>query len=194
MLNNTKKGLILLIVATLFWSGNYICGRYLAPALPPTLLNTVRWAISAIILWGLLRAKHQKLPLFTKWKEFAALGLLGIFVFSTLTYEGLTRISASRAGMISALIPIFILLCTLLVLKDKSNVARLGRISDFDCRRLFVIPRQHIWPGQYVSLGRYHDSSILCSLELLYGAGKEVWSFYRSTHVNRWGCSIWQHL
>ncbi|MGZ0041341.1 DMT family transporter [Paenibacillus ottowii] len=119
MLNNTKKGISLLIIATLFWSGNYICGRYLAFALPPTLLNTIRWGISALILWGLLRARSQKLPLFTKWKEFAMLGFLGIFVFSTLTYEGVARISASKAGMISALIPMFILICTMLVLKEK---------------------------------------------------------------------------
>lgn len=129
MLNNSKKGLLLLIVATLFWSGNYICGRYLSPALPPTLLNTIRWAISALILFGMIRASKQKLPLFSKWKEFALLGFLGIFVFSTLTYEGLTQVSASRAGMISALIPIFILLCTPLVLKEKvSSRAWIGSL------------------------------------------------------------------
>ncbi|WP_068504351.1 DMT family transporter [Paenibacillus kribbensis] len=119
MLNNPKKGIALLIIATLFWSGNYICGRYLAPALPPMLLNTIRWGVSALILWGLLRAKKQRLPLLAKWKEFGTLGFLGIFVFSTLTYEGLTQVSASRAGMISALIPMFILLSTPLILKEK---------------------------------------------------------------------------
>lgn len=119
MLNSSKKGLILLIIATLFWAGNYICGRYLAPALPSTLLNTVRWGISALILWAMLGARKQKLPLFSKWKELSLLGFLGVFVFSTLTYEGLTLTGASRAGMITALIPIFILLCTPLVLKEK---------------------------------------------------------------------------
>ncbi|KOR88005.1 DMT family transporter [Paenibacillus solani] len=118
MLNSSKKGLILLIIATLFWAGNYICGRYLAPALPSTLLNTVRWGISALILWAMLRARKQKLPLFSRWKELSLLGFLGVFVFSTLTYEGLTLTGASRAGMITALIPIFIL-CTPLVLKEK---------------------------------------------------------------------------
>ncbi|PQP83572.1 hypothetical protein C0Q44_02415 [Paenibacillus sp. PCH8] len=129
MLNNSKKGLLLLIVATLFWSGNYICGRYLSPALPPTLLNTIRWAISALILFGMIRASKQKLPLFSKWKEFSLLGFIGIFVFSTLTYEGLTLVSASRAGMISALIPIFILLCIPIVLKEKvSSRAWIGSL------------------------------------------------------------------
>ncbi|KWX84758.1 hypothetical protein AMQ83_28820 [Paenibacillus riograndensis] len=119
MQSNVKKGLILLFAATLFWAGNYICGRYLGPALPATLLNTIRWIFSAILLWGLLKIRQQKLPIFSKWKEFSVLGFLGIFAFSTLNYEGLKLVSASRAGMITAIIPILILICTSLILKEK---------------------------------------------------------------------------
>ncbi|WP_342425608.1 DMT family transporter [Paenibacillus sp. FSL L8-0502] len=119
MQSNINKGLILLFTATSFWAGNYICGRYLGPTLPATLLNTIRWFLSAIILWGLVKFRQQQLPLFSKWKEFSVLGFLGIFAFSTLNYEGLKLISASRAGMISAIIPILILICTPLILKEK---------------------------------------------------------------------------
>jgi drug/metabolite transporter (DMT)-like permease len=113
-----KRGLGLLILATILWGGNYICGRFLGPALPATLLNTVRWAISAVLLVGILALNQKSLPIFNKWKEFAVLGFLGIFSFSTLTYLGLRNISASQAGMISAGIPIAILMVTPLVLKE----------------------------------------------------------------------------
>lgn len=117
-----KKGILLLIMATFFWAGNYICGRFLAPALPANLLNTIRWAISTLILWGLLSVNKRNLPLFSKWKEFIVLGFLGVFAFSTLNYLGLRSINASQAGMISACIPIIILLFTPFLLKEKIAV------------------------------------------------------------------------
>lgn len=104
-----KKGIALLILATILWGGNYVCGRYLATALPSTLLNTIRWAISTILLWGLLKINKKKFPIKAKWKELLILGFFGVFAFSTLNYLGLRSLSASYAGMISAGIPIVIL-------------------------------------------------------------------------------------
>ncbi|RFB42495.1 DMT family transporter [Bacillus sp. dmp10] len=114
-----KKGVLLLIFATFLWSGNYICGRFLGPVLPPILLNTIRWTISTMILICLLMLNKQKLHLFKNWKEFSIQGFLGVYAFSTLNYLGLQTVSASRAGMISAGIPIIILLFTPFILKEK---------------------------------------------------------------------------
>jgi drug/metabolite transporter (DMT)-like permease len=113
-----KRGITLLLLATVLWGGNYICGRYLAPAMPSTLLNTVRWAISTVLLVGIMAAGKMKLPIFAQWKELAALGFLGVFAFSTLNYLGLRTISASQAGMIAAGIPVAILLFTPFVLHE----------------------------------------------------------------------------
>ncbi|UOF91136.1 DMT family transporter [Fodinisporobacter ferrooxydans] len=117
-----KRGILLLMLATLLWGGNYICGRFLAPALPATLLNTVRWAISTVILFGLLSINKKNIPIFAKWKEFLILGFFGVFGFSTLNYLGLRSISASQAGMISAGIPVAILVFTPFVLKEHIKV------------------------------------------------------------------------
>jgi len=114
-----KRGIAFLVVATILWGGNYICGRYLATALPATLLNTIRWATSTVILVILLLLNKKRLPLLKQWKEFALLGFLGIFAFSTLNYIGLKSISATQAGMISAGIPIAILLFTVLVFRER---------------------------------------------------------------------------
>ena len=113
------RGILLLIVATLLWGGNYICGRFLAPALPSTLLNTVRWAISTVLLVGIMTISKKKLPLFSRWRELLILGFFGVFAFSTLNYLGLRSISASQAGMFSAGIPVAILLFTPFILKEE---------------------------------------------------------------------------
>jgi drug/metabolite transporter (DMT)-like permease len=117
-----KKGILLLVISTLLWAGNYICGRFLGPALPATLLNTVRWVISTLILWGLLAFYKKPFPVFKCWKEFLISGFWGVFAFSTLNYLGLRSISASQAGMISASIPIIILVLALIFLKEKIKV------------------------------------------------------------------------
>ncbi len=113
-----KRGILLLVVATILWGGNYICGRFLAPALPSTLLNTVRWAISTVILVAIMAISKKRLPLISKWKELLILGFYGIFAFSTLNYLGLRSISASQAGMISAGIPVAILIFTPFILNE----------------------------------------------------------------------------
>ncbi|MDQ0199294.1 DMT family transporter [Neobacillus ginsengisoli] len=117
-----QKGILLLVLATFLWAGNYICGRFLGPALPATLLNTIRWAISTLILWGLVILNKKQLPIFIRWKEFLVLGFLGVFAFSTLNYLGLKSISASQAGMISAGIPITILVFTPFFLKEQIKI------------------------------------------------------------------------
>ncbi|MFB9989061.1 DMT family transporter [Bacillus benzoevorans] len=124
-----KRGLGLLLIATILWGGNYICGRFLGPSLPATLLNTIRWTISTLILFGILSLNHKRLPLFKEWKKFALLGFTGIFAFSTLNYLALRSISASQAGMISAGTPIAILLFTPFVLKE--NISRKAWICAF---------------------------------------------------------------
>jgi drug/metabolite transporter (DMT)-like permease len=124
-----NRGIGLLVIATILWGGNYIAGRYLGSAIPPILLNTVRWGISAIILLGLLFLNRKKFPIFLMWKEFSILGFTGIFAFSTLTYMALGNISASQAGMITAGIPVAILLFTPIILKEKiSRKAWIGTV------------------------------------------------------------------
>lgn len=153
-----QRGALLLVIATLLWGGNYICGRYLAPAMPSTLLNTVRWAISTMLLFIILAASKKTLPVFSKWKEFMFLGFLGIFAFSTLTYMGLSNISASHAGMISAGIPIAILLFTPLVLKERpSTKAWVGAA-------ISIIGVITLIEGKHASS---HDSSVTGEIEIV---------------------------
>lgn len=116
------RGFSALILATLLWSGNYVAGRVLATALPALWLNGIRWTVSAILLWALLRAAGRPLPLRTRWRAFALQGVLGMFLFSSLTYLGLHGVSAAQAGMISGLIPVVILLLGMWLLRDRPRV------------------------------------------------------------------------
>lgn len=122
-----NRGIFYLIMAIVLWSGNYICGRFLADALPPHLLNTIRWVISTIILFAILFYKKKRIRLILNWKEFLISGFFGIFIFSTLLYWGLNYLTASQVGMITAFTPISILLFAIVLLRE--NISRQGLIG-----------------------------------------------------------------
>lgn len=106
----TTPALWLLILATLLWSGNYIAGRYLATAMPALFLNGLRWGVSSLAFVLIARVQGVHLPLRREAAALSMLGLLGMFLFSSLTYLGLRSVSAAQAGMVSGLIPVSILL------------------------------------------------------------------------------------
>lgn len=114
-----KRGLPLLILATFLWGGNYIAGRVLAPAIPAFLLNGIRWVVSFFLLWGILKLQGKRLSLLLHWRPLLILGFVGMFVFSSLTYLGLRTVSATEAGMISASIPVAILVLSVILLGEK---------------------------------------------------------------------------
>lgn len=116
-----KRGIILLIFANIFWSGNIVCGRYLANALPATLLNTIRWIISTVIIFGILALMKKRVPILKMGKEFAILGFFGCFGFSTLNYTALRYISAAQSGMITAICPVVIMILSIFILKEHIN-------------------------------------------------------------------------
>jgi len=113
-----RRGFLFLIGATLLWSGNYIAGRVLARQMDPLVLNAIRWTISAVLLWGILRAGGKTLRWRSHWAVYLLLGLLGMVLFSSLTYLGLARLPAVQAGLISGLNPVMIVLLSLWILKE----------------------------------------------------------------------------
>ncbi|MHB1683467.1 MAG: DMT family transporter [Bacilli bacterium] len=115
------RGALLLTLATLLWSGNYIAGRMLAPAMPAFLLNGVRWTVSAALLLLLMSASGKRIPYRARWRELLLLGFIGMFVFSTLTYLGLHTVPAAQAGMISGALPAGILLLSVLLLHERPS-------------------------------------------------------------------------
>src|SRR3981189_2303321 len=86
----TPKTAVLLTVPPLLWAGNAIVGRLVHDMLPPVLLNFLRWAIALAILLplaGPIFARDS--GLWTHWRRFALLGLLGIGMYNALQYLAL---------------------------------------------------------------------------------------------------------
>ncbi|HXD44341.1 MAG TPA: DMT family transporter [Pseudolabrys sp.] len=101
-----------LMLAALFWSGNFIAGRMLRGQVDPVTLNLLRWLGALLIflpfVWRGLRAHHR--ALWREWRLILALGATGIAAFQTLNYVALQTTSATHALLVLALAPIAILI------------------------------------------------------------------------------------
>ncbi|WP_410681553.1 DMT family transporter [Avibacterium paragallinarum] len=120
-MNKQHYGYFCLILATLFWGGNYIFGKMLSREVDPIVLTYLRWFPAALILLVLFAKRTLPfLPIIKKtWKILTALSLLGIVIFPLFLYQGLQSTTALNASIYLAVVPIAVLLLNRLVFGDK---------------------------------------------------------------------------
>ncbi|HEU4442482.1 MAG TPA: DMT family transporter [Burkholderiales bacterium] len=114
---------LLLALANLLWSGNWIAGRALRDSFDPVSLNFWRWAVATLALapfalpalrgQGALLRRHAGILL--------VLSLTGIAVFQSLVYLGLRSTTAVNAVLINSSIPAFFLLCSWLIDRERAS-------------------------------------------------------------------------
>lgn len=101
---------LLLTVPPLMWAGNAVVGRAIADLIPPMLLNFSRWAIAFAILlplsWQVLKRNSS---LWTHWRRYAVLGLLGVGCYNALQYLALHSSTALNVTLVGASTPIWML-------------------------------------------------------------------------------------
>lgn len=101
---------LLLALATLCWSGNFIVGRAVASEIPPFSLNFWRWALAgAIFLPFTARAvwAHRAIIL-RHWRVVSVLAITGIGAFHSFIYLALSSTTAINAALFMATIPVVI--------------------------------------------------------------------------------------
>lgn len=114
-----KNTYFLLTLCVLFWSGNFIVGRYLNADVEPLQLSLFRWMGVALLLSPILLKNFQHI-FFTIKKHFFLLNILALLSvtgFNTLLYFGLQTTYATNALLINSIIPVEILLLSFLFLK-----------------------------------------------------------------------------
>ncbi len=101
-----------LVLAALFWSGNFIAGRYLRGAIDPVSLNTLRWVLATAIFapFVLPACLRHRAALRAHWPYLLALAATGVTAFNTMVYVALSQTTATSALLVLALLPSAILL------------------------------------------------------------------------------------
>ena len=119
---STQRVYSLLALCVLFWSGNFILGRFVSTNIEPLELAFFRWLFVIIFIVPiffkldikkLIKIYKQNFLLLT------SLSILGITFFNTFLYIALQTTSATNALLINSIIPILILIFSFLILKTK---------------------------------------------------------------------------
>ncbi len=103
--------IILLTIPPLLWAGNAIVGHLLRAAVPPMMLNLLRWTIALCILLPLGRGLFGAgSALATNWRRYALLGLLGIGLYNSFQYLALQTSTPINVTLVAAGMPVWMML------------------------------------------------------------------------------------
>src|SRR5678816_2324916 len=113
----------LLALANLMWSGNWILGRALRESFDPIALNFWRWLVALLILapFAAGAAWHRRALIRRHAGLLAFLALVGVTAFQSLVYLGLESTTAINAVLINASAPVFIVICSWVVDRERAG-------------------------------------------------------------------------
>lgn len=114
---------LLLILTTLFWSGNFVLSRGMHADIPPLGLSFWRWSVAlAILLLFGFRYLWKQRSLLRRHLGFIALqGLLGVAGFNTLIYMAMQSTTAINAVLVNSCIPVLIALFSWLLYRESMS-------------------------------------------------------------------------
>ena len=124
-MNKTNLAYILLVLTTIFWSGNFIVGKAATIYdIPPFSLNFYRWLFAGIILLPftfkeiILKKTYIKKNI----GLFIILGITSITVFNSIVYYSLYFTQVITGVLMISTIPVWIILISSLLKIEKTNL------------------------------------------------------------------------
>ena len=124
------KYYVFLVLTVLFWSGNFIAGRYISNQIEPKELSLYRWFFDLVLLLPFIVIKYKNILNIFKKEYFIliVLGALGVAGFNTFLYYGLQTTTATNALLINSSTPIFIIILSAIILKTSMNKTQISGI------------------------------------------------------------------
>jgi drug/metabolite transporter (DMT)-like permease len=135
-----------LVLVSLFWGGTFISTRIAAQSFGPFTGAGIRYSIALVFFLPLALKQNRRLFRIDK-KQLPILLLLGfsgIFAYNFFFFKGLKTIPASRGALLVALNPIFVLLMSALIYRERITFTRLAGIFISLAGVIFVISRGRV--------------------------------------------------
>ena len=119
-----KKAYIFLVLATLFWSGNFIVGKTASTFdIPPFTLNFYRWLFAWILLapFTLREVYKMRFHILDNLKYVFILGITSITLFNSIVYYSLQFTQVISGVLMISTIPVMIIFFSSLLKIEKTN-------------------------------------------------------------------------
>lgn len=185
---------LLLILTTLFWSGNFVLSRGMHTEIPPIGLAFWRWMVALLILmpFGIPLILRQW-TLIKKHIPFLLLqGLLGVAGFNSLIYLAMQTTTAINAVLVNSCIPLLIVIICWILYRERLRLRQaigvslslagvllimakgeIATLIQLQCNRgdLLVFSAAVVWAWYSANLKKYpqglHPLAYLCSIVLI---------------------------
>ena len=122
------RAYMLLVLATLFWSGNFIVGKFAYLfQVPPLTLNVLRWISVWLILMPFTYNEiKNNLPSIKKnWFVISIMGVITISTFNSVVYFALNFTKVINSVLVLAAIPAATIIFSSIMKIEKTNVFQL---------------------------------------------------------------------
>ena len=147
MQNKNGLAYLLLIFATLFWSGNFIVGKAASIyQIPPFSLNFYRWFFAGLIL---LPFTYKEIMnsfdyIKSKMSHFIILGFTSITIFNSIVYYSLYHTQVISGVLMISTIPVWIILISSFLKIEKTNIFQLSGVGLSLIGVIFIITKADI--------------------------------------------------
>jgi len=124
LFSKDKTAYIFLILATLFWSGNFIVGKAASFFdIPPFTLNFYRWLFAWLILapFTLKEIYRERFHILDNLKYVLILGITSITLFNSIVYYSLQFTQVISGVLMISTIPVMIIFFSSLLRIEKTN-------------------------------------------------------------------------
>lgn len=172
MTNKNNLAYILLILTTLFWSGNFIVGKAASTFdIPPFSLNFYRWLFAGLILlpFTLNEIIKKKDYIFTNIGFFIILGITSITIFNSTVYYSLYYMQVISGVLMISTIPVWIMFISSILGIEKTNKFQIFGVFLSLLGVLFIITKSDIEVIKNLAFNRG---------DLIMAIGMFAWALY----------------
>lgn len=122
---------LLLCLAVLGWSGNFVVGRLVGASVPPIGLAFSRWVIAFALIapWSIRRMRRDAAALRAGWRVILVLSITGVAIFNTFVYRGLHTTTAVNGLILQSICPVLIIVFAFLAHREAPHLAQLAGLA-----------------------------------------------------------------
>lgn len=121
---------LLLVLATLFWAGNFVLSKAVVATIPPVTLAFGRWLLAFLLVlpFAFPYLKRDRAALLRHWKVLVPLSFLGITCFNTMIYVGLQTTTAINSLLLQSFFPVVVAGLAFVFFQEKLSGRQVGGI------------------------------------------------------------------